>query len=59
MAAVLSLSLLVFISLFCVLTKNDARIKNTYTSFVADINIMKLVETDSAVINAQGNPSIA
>ena len=41
---IMSLSLLIFISIFFLLAKNDTKLKVAYKSFVNEINIFNLVE---------------
>ena len=54
---VMSLSLLVFLSIFLLLAKNDARIKDVYTIFFHQVNIFNLIDF-TKVINKKKDTTI-
>ena len=48
---IMSLSLIIFLSIFSILSKNDENIRNSYGSFFAEINILKLIKTKTVNIS--------
>ena len=49
----MSLSLIIFISIFFLLIKNDKNYSHAYTNFLSDINIIKLVKTNKDISTKQ------
>ena len=50
---VMSLSLIIFISIFFLLIKNDKNFNHAYSAFLSDINIIKLVKSNKDITNKQ------
>ena len=50
---VMSLSLIIFMSIFFLLIKNDKNYNNAYGGFLGDINIIKLIKSNKDITNKQ------